>query len=109
MKSVQGLKWQKARRLLLRLDKRGEDKVEVEKRRKEEEKRRHLRKEVEERGRAAFEQGFRKEIRAENLFQPRITQCRSQYQTKVKTYYLYPRHRFLLSKMDLNYSIRARG
>ena len=78
----QGLKWQKARRLLLRLDKR-EDKVEGERwreageRRKEEEKRRNQRK--------AFEQGLRKEIRAVDLFQPRITQCQSQYQTKVKT------------------------
>ena len=90
----QGLKWQKARRLLLRLDKR-EDKVEGERwreageRRKQEEKRRNQRKEVEGR-RKAFEQGLRKEIRADDLFQPRITQCQSQYQTKVKTTTFFP-------------------
>ena len=90
----QGLKWQKARRLLLRLDKR-EDKVEGERwreageRRKQEEKRRNQRKEVEGR-RKAFEQGLRKEIRAVDLFQPRITQCQSQYQTKVKTTTFFP-------------------
>ena len=102
----QGLKWQKARRLLLRLDKRGEDKVEGERvreageRRKEEEKRRNQRKEVEGR-RKAFEQGLRKEIRAVDLFQPRITQCQSQYQSKVKNNNLYPMLRFLQLKMDL--------
>ena len=97
----QGLKWQKARRLLLRLDKREEDKVEGERwreageRRKQEEKRRNQRKEVEGR-RKAFEQGLRKEIRADDLFQPRITQCQSQYRTKVKNNNLYPRLGFLL-------------
>ena len=87
----QGLKWQKARRLLLRLDKRGEDK-ETGERRREEEKRRNQRKEVEGR-RKAFEQGLRKEIRAVDLFQPRITQiesqCQSQYHTKVKNSILF--------------------
>ena len=96
----QGLKWQKARRLLLRLDKR-EDKVEGERwreageRRKEEEKRRNQRKEVEGR-RKTFEQGLRKEIRAVDPFQPRITQCQSQYQTKVKNNNLFLRLGFLL-------------
>ena len=79
----QGLKWQKARRLLLRLDKRGEDK-ETGERRREEEKRRNQRKEVEGR-RKAFEQGLRKEIRAVDLFQPRITQIESQSQSQYHT------------------------
>ena len=112
LRFAQGLKWQKARRLLLRLDKRGEDKVEGERgkeageRRKEEERRRNLRKEVEVEGRRkAFEPGLRKEVRAVDLFQPRITQCQSQYQTKVKNYNLYPRLRFLGIGID-KYSIR---
>ena len=86
---------------MLRLDKRVEDKGEGErgreedKRRLEEEKRRRLRKEEERGRRTAFEQGLRKEIRADDHFQPRITQCRSQYQTKVTNFNLYTRLRFL--------------
>ena len=86
---------------MLRLDKRVEDKGEGErgreedKRRLEEEKRRRLRKEVERGRRKDFEQGARKEIRVENNFQPRITQCQSQYQTKVTNFNLYTRLRFL--------------
>ena len=45
--------------------------------------------------RKTFEQGLRNEVRAVDLFQPRITQCQSQYQTKVKNYNLYSRLRFL--------------
>ena len=71
----------------------GERGEEAGERRKEEERRRNMRKR--EGRRKTFEQGLRKEGRAVDLFQPRITQCQSQYQTKVKNYNLYPRLRFL--------------
>ena len=105
MRSPQGLKWQKARRLLLRLDKRGEDKAEGEKgresggKRKEEEKKGSLRRDEEKKKeeswwkghivegiRKSFEQGLRKEVRSVDPFQPRITRCES-LQPKVNNYY----------------------
>ena len=105
MRSPQGLNWQKARRLLLRLDKRGEDKAEGEKgresggKRKEEEKKSSLRRDEEKKKeeswwkehflegkRKSFEQGLRKEVRSVDPFQPRITRCES-LQPKVNNYY----------------------
>ena len=105
MRSPQGLKWQKARRLLLRLDKRGEDKAEGEKgrgvgeKRKEEEKKSSLRRDEEKKKeeswwkghivegiRKSFEQGLSKDVRSVDPFQPRITRCES-LQPKVNNYY----------------------